>query len=215
MVAAIARRRSITAVFASVFQVGAAGYWAPDRTDGAWILRPARLSERAFGVNCRLSPDPMAGPQVTLRHRRHRPPRRESGPAPAQGQASASGSSCGRRTTRARLTASTSSVRTATSAIRRRPAPRCSGCRRVYHCAAKISITTGAEREIYETNVLGTRNVLAAAARAGVARVGSDGFVQRCRPSSGSPESTNAIPSIRLRRRCRTSAPRRLSSTSA
>jgi nucleoside-diphosphate-sugar epimerase len=46
-----------------------------------------------------------------------------------------------------------------------------SGCSRVYHCAARISITTGSEREIYETNVLGTRNVLAAAARAGVSRV--------------------------------------------
>jgi dihydroflavonol-4-reductase len=33
-----------------------------------------------------------------------------------------------------------------------------------------ISITSGAERDIYETNVLGTRNVLAAAARAGVTR---------------------------------------------
>ena len=45
------------------------------------------------------------------------------------------------------------------------------GCARVYHCAAKISITSGGEREIYETNVLGTRNVLAAAAAAGVSRV--------------------------------------------
>jgi nucleoside-diphosphate-sugar epimerase len=45
------------------------------------------------------------------------------------------------------------------------------GCARVYHCAAKISITSGGEREIYDTNVLGTRNVLAAAARAGVSRV--------------------------------------------
>ena len=44
------------------------------------------------------------------------------------------------------------------------------GCRRVFHCAAMISITAGGEREIYETNVLGTRNVLSAAARAGVAR---------------------------------------------
>ena len=44
------------------------------------------------------------------------------------------------------------------------------GCARVYHCAARISITSGGEREIYETNVLGTRNVLAAAARAGVTR---------------------------------------------
>ena len=44
------------------------------------------------------------------------------------------------------------------------------GCAHVYHCAARISITSGGEREIYETNVLGTRNVLAAAARAGVTR---------------------------------------------
>jgi nucleoside-diphosphate-sugar epimerase len=44
------------------------------------------------------------------------------------------------------------------------------GCARVFHCAARISITSGGEREIYATNVLGTRNVLAAAARAGVAR---------------------------------------------
>lgn len=45
------------------------------------------------------------------------------------------------------------------------------GCAFVYHCAAKISITSGAEREIYETNVLGTRNVLAACAQGGVSRV--------------------------------------------
>ena len=45
------------------------------------------------------------------------------------------------------------------------------GCARVFHCAAKISITGGGEQEIFETNVLGTRNILAAAARAGVVRV--------------------------------------------
>lgn len=45
------------------------------------------------------------------------------------------------------------------------------GCARIYHCAAKISITSGGEREIYDTNVLGTRNLLAAALRAGVGRV--------------------------------------------
>ena len=44
------------------------------------------------------------------------------------------------------------------------------GCARVFHCAAMISITRGGEQEIYDTNVLGTRNVLAAAARAGVTR---------------------------------------------
>jgi nucleoside-diphosphate-sugar epimerase len=45
------------------------------------------------------------------------------------------------------------------------------GCARVYHCAAKIQTTAGGEREIYDTNVLGTRNILAAAARARVSRV--------------------------------------------
>lgn len=45
------------------------------------------------------------------------------------------------------------------------------GCARVFHCAAVIATTAGSERQIFETNVLGTRNILAAAARAGVARV--------------------------------------------
>jgi dihydroflavonol-4-reductase len=44
------------------------------------------------------------------------------------------------------------------------------GCARVFHCAAMISITGGGEQEIYETNVLGTRNILAAARRAGITR---------------------------------------------
>ncbi len=45
------------------------------------------------------------------------------------------------------------------------------GCRRVYHCAAKVSSADGQEREIYETNVLGTRHLLRAALEAGVSRV--------------------------------------------
>ena len=45
------------------------------------------------------------------------------------------------------------------------------GCSHAYHCAAAISITSGRERELFDTNVLGTRNLLAAAARAGVQRV--------------------------------------------
>ena len=45
------------------------------------------------------------------------------------------------------------------------------GCERIYHCAAKISTTSGGEREIYETNVAGTRHVLAAGRAAGVRRV--------------------------------------------
>jgi nucleoside-diphosphate-sugar epimerase len=50
-------------------------------------------------------------------------------------------------------------------------APAVDGCTHVFHCAASIAITPGGEREIFDTNVLGTRNVLAAAARAGVTRV--------------------------------------------
>ncbi|GAA0441798.1 NAD-dependent epimerase/dehydratase family protein [Streptomyces stramineus] len=45
------------------------------------------------------------------------------------------------------------------------------GCDRVYHCAARISTTQGGRREIYRTNVLGTRNVLEVARRRGVERV--------------------------------------------
>jgi nucleoside-diphosphate-sugar epimerase len=46
-----------------------------------------------------------------------------------------------------------------------------SGCERVYHCGAKISIGRGGEREIFDTNVLGTRNVLTAARDESVERV--------------------------------------------
>ena len=45
------------------------------------------------------------------------------------------------------------------------------GCARVFHCAAMISIVGGGEHDVFETNVLGTRHLLAAAARAGVVRV--------------------------------------------
>jgi nucleoside-diphosphate-sugar epimerase len=45
------------------------------------------------------------------------------------------------------------------------------GCRRVHHCAAKISTVRGGERDIFECNVIGTRNVLDAARAEGVARV--------------------------------------------
>ncbi len=44
------------------------------------------------------------------------------------------------------------------------------GCRQVHHCAAKISTVRGGERDIFECNVIGTRNVLDAA-RAEGARV--------------------------------------------
>jgi nucleoside-diphosphate-sugar epimerase len=45
------------------------------------------------------------------------------------------------------------------------------GCDRIYHCAALVSTVSGREREIYDCNVLGTRNLLAAARYAGVTRV--------------------------------------------
>ncbi|MEO5727738.1 MAG: SDR family oxidoreductase [Byssovorax sp.] len=45
------------------------------------------------------------------------------------------------------------------------------GVRRVYHCAAKVSTTAGGEREIYDCNMVGTKNLLAAALEAKVERV--------------------------------------------
>jgi nucleoside-diphosphate-sugar epimerase len=45
------------------------------------------------------------------------------------------------------------------------------GCRRIYHCAAKVSSAEGQEREIYACNVLGTRHLLRAALEEGVERV--------------------------------------------
>ena len=45
------------------------------------------------------------------------------------------------------------------------------GCEQIHHCAAKVSTTAGNEREIFDCNVIGTRNLLAAALQAGVARV--------------------------------------------
>jgi hydroxymethylglutaryl-CoA reductase/dihydroflavonol-4-reductase len=48
------------------------------------------------------------------------------------------------------------------------------GCARVYHTAAKVSVLSPTEpqmRDLWKINVIGTRNVLRAAQRAGVARV--------------------------------------------
>ena len=44
-------------------------------------------------------------------------------------------------------------------------------CERVYHCAAKVQTVVGGERDLYDTNVLGTRNVLRAAKQHHVKRV--------------------------------------------
>jgi nucleoside-diphosphate-sugar epimerase len=45
------------------------------------------------------------------------------------------------------------------------------GCGRIHHCAALLSTTAGNEREIFDCNVIGTRNLLHAALEAGVSRV--------------------------------------------
>ena len=45
------------------------------------------------------------------------------------------------------------------------------GVDRIYHCAAKLSTVAGGEQEIFDCNVLGTRNLLRAALAAGVRRV--------------------------------------------
>jgi nucleoside-diphosphate-sugar epimerase len=45
------------------------------------------------------------------------------------------------------------------------------GCNRIHHCAAMLSTTAGNEREIFDCNVIGTRNLLHAALEAGVSRV--------------------------------------------
>jgi nucleoside-diphosphate-sugar epimerase len=45
------------------------------------------------------------------------------------------------------------------------------GIERVYHCAAKISTVRGGEQEIFDINVIGTKNLLAAARAAKVKRV--------------------------------------------
>lgn len=46
-----------------------------------------------------------------------------------------------------------------------------SGCERVYHLAAFVSIRDGDKKDLYDVNVLGTRKLLQACREAGVARV--------------------------------------------
>src|ERR1700690_3785680 len=41
------------------------------------------------------------------------------------------------------------------------------GCETIYHCAAKLSTVGGGEREIFDCNVIGPRNLLEAAHTAG------------------------------------------------
>lgn len=70
------------------------------------------------------------------------------------------------------------------------------GCELVYHCAAKLSTVAGGEREIYDCNVLGTRNLLAAARDASVRRVVVTGSFSAVghRPDAASDESVPFYP---------------------
>jgi nucleoside-diphosphate-sugar epimerase len=45
------------------------------------------------------------------------------------------------------------------------------GCSHIYHCAAKVSTLDNEQKELYESNILGTRNVLLAALEFGVQKV--------------------------------------------
>jgi nucleoside-diphosphate-sugar epimerase len=70
------------------------------------------------------------------------------------------------------------------------------GCDRIHHCAAKLSTTAGNEREIFDCNVIGTRNLLAAALDAGVQRVVVSGSLSAVGhdPSRPSDESIPFYP---------------------
>ena len=61
------------------------------------------------------------------------------------------------------------------------------GCKRIYHCAAKVSTLDSGQQEIYETNVLGTRHVLEAARQAGVEKVVVSGSFSATGYESGRP----------------------------
>jgi nucleoside-diphosphate-sugar epimerase len=61
------------------------------------------------------------------------------------------------------------------------------GCERVYHCAAKLSITPGNEREIFDSNVVGTRHLLLAARETGVRRVVVTGSLSAVGNDPGKP----------------------------
>jgi 3beta-hydroxysteroid-4beta-carboxylate 3-dehydrogenase (decarboxylating) len=52
------------------------------------------------------------------------------------------------------------------------------GCKRIYHCAALVSIGRARLRELYDNNVTATRHLLQAAKEAGVSRVVATGSVE-------------------------------------
>jgi nucleoside-diphosphate-sugar epimerase len=74
------------------------------------------------------------------------------------------------------------------------------GCDRIYHCAAKLSTTAGQERDIFDSNVIGTRNILLAAQEAGVSRVVVSGSLSAIGhdPSRPSDESVPFYPFEKL-----------------
>ena len=74
------------------------------------------------------------------------------------------------------------------------------GCRRVYHCAARVSSAEGQQREIYASNVLGTRHLLGAALAEGVERVVVTGSFSAVGhdPTRPSDESVPVDPFARL-----------------
>jgi nucleoside-diphosphate-sugar epimerase len=59
------------------------------------------------------------------------------------------------------------------------------GCEVAYHAAAMIVTKPGGERDIYECNVVGTRNMLAAAKNAGLRRVVVTGSFSACGHTPG------------------------------
>jgi nucleoside-diphosphate-sugar epimerase len=69
------------------------------------------------------------------------------------------------------------------------------GCDRLYHLAAFVSLRAGAQQEVFDVNVTGTKNILAAAERAGVERTvfcSSFGAVGR-NPNGGPSDETHSI----------------------
>lgn len=61
------------------------------------------------------------------------------------------------------------------------------GCTTAFHCAAMLSTVAGGEREIYDCNVIGTHNLLAAARVAGLNRVVVTGSLSAVGHNPGRP----------------------------
>lgn len=69
------------------------------------------------------------------------------------------------------------------------------GCDRLYHLAAFVSLRKGDQQQVFDVNVIGTKNALEAAERAGVARVvccSSFGAVGK-NPNGGPSDETQTI----------------------